>query len=240
MVNKIVQALGNGLFPNYCCLCQWPCPGSLPLCQHCRAELVANPQCCRRCALPLATDAPLCGGCQQQPPAYDKVIAPWLYCEYLAHIIGRWKFNRDRALTPLLANLWHSGQLSSLPPIDVVAPVPLHWRRQWQRGYNQAELLGIELARIYPWLSVNAHLVRRQRATQPQAGMDARSRSGNLGGAFTANGSCDNLRVALVDDVLTTGATASEVASTLKQAGAARVEVWCLARTPAPENRDPQ
>lgn len=240
MVNKIIQALGDGLFPNHCCLCQWRCPGSLPLCQHCRAELAANQRCCGQCALPLATQAPLCGSCLQQPPAYDRVIAPWLYCEYLAHLIGRWKFNGDRALTPLLANLWHSGLLSSLPSIDVLVPVPLHWRRQWQRGYNQAELLSFELARIYPWLKVNAHLIRRRRATQAQAGMDARSRSSNLGGAFTATGSCDNLRVALVDDVLTTGATASEVASTLKQAGAARVEVWCLARTPPPESRDPQ
>ncbi|MEP5569263.1 MAG: ComF family protein [Halioglobus sp.] len=179
--------------------------------------------------------APLCGNCLREPPAFDRVIAPWLYSEYLAHIIGRWKFSGNRALTPLLADLWHHGLPASLPPADVLIPVPLHWRRQWRRGFNQAELLAWELQRIYPWLTVNTHLLRRHQATGAQTGMDARQRSGNLRGAFTVTGRCDNLRVALIDDVMTTGATASEIAKGLKQAGAARVEIWCLARTPPPE-----
>ncbi|MEP4145916.1 MAG: ComF family protein [Halioglobus sp.] len=235
MVNNLSQVLGNALFPNYCCLCHWQCAGALPLCGACRAELADNTQCCRQCALPLITDAPLCGNCLHQPPPYDRVIAPWLYGEYLAHIIGRWKFNGERALTPLLADLWHCGLPSSLPPADVLIPVPLHWRRQWHRGFNQAELLARELERTYPWLTVNTGLLRRRRATRAQAGMDARQRSGNLHGAFTVKGGCDNLRVALIDDVMTTGATANEVARALKRAGAARVEIWCLARTPPPE-----
>ena len=65
--------------------------------------------------------------------------------------------------------------------------------------------------------------------------MDVQQRSSNLSGAFTVSSGCDNLRVALIDDVLTTGATAGEAAGALKQAGAARVEIWCLARTPPPE-----
>lgn len=235
MVNNIIQALGDSLFPHHCCLCQWRCTGRLPLCAACRAELATNTPCCLQCALPLPADVPFCGNCLRQPPPYDRVIAPWLYGEYLAHIIGRWKFSGERALTPLLADLWHSGLPTSLPLADALIPVPLHWHRQWRRGFNQAELLAWELQRIYPWLTVNTRLLRRHRATGAQAGMDARQRSSNLHGAFTVKGGCDNLRVALIDDVMTTGATARELAMTLKQAGAARVEIWCLARTPPPE-----
>jgi predicted amidophosphoribosyltransferase len=89
---------------------------------------------------------------------------------------------------------------------------------------------------MYPWLMANRQLLRRRHATKAQAGMDAQQRSSNLSGAFTVSGGCDNLRVALIDDVLTTGATAGAAAGALKQAGAARVEIWCLARTPPPEN----
>ncbi len=238
VVNKIFQALGGALFPTRCCLCQWPCAGTLPLCSDCRAELAPNRQCCQQCALPLATATRFCGDCLKRPPPYDRVIAPWLYGEYLAYIIGRWKFNGNRALTPLLANLWHCGLLSSLPATDFILPVPLHWRRQWHRGYNQSDLLAREMLGMYPWLTMNSVLLSRRRATRAQAGMGARQRRGNLRGAFTVTSSCENLRVALVDDVLTTGATAAEAARVLKQAGAARVEIWCLARTPPPEKHN--
>lgn len=235
MVNSAIQALGGALFPTRCCLCQWSCAGALPLCDDCRAELVSNQQCCQQCAVPLATGASVCGDCLSRPPHYDRVIAPWLYGEYLAYIIGRWKFHGDRALTPLLANLWHCGLPSSLPTVDLLVPVPLHWRRQWHRGYNQADLLATQLLNMYPWLMANRQLLRRRHATKAQAGMDVQQRSSNLSGAFTVSSGCDNLRVALIDDVLTTGATAGEAAGALKQAGAARVEIWCLARTPPPE-----
>ena len=235
MVNRIMAPIAEALFPNYCYLCQWRCPGPLPLCQACRAELAANRASCQRCALPLATDAPLCGDCLTRPPAYNRVVAPWLYCEYLAYIIGRWKYNGDRTLTPLLADMW-SRQVTPEEAPDILLPVPLHWRRQWQRGYNQAELLAMQIAREYS-LKVNTRLLRRRQFTSPQSGMDARLRIRNVRDAFTVTGACDNLRVALVDDVLTTGATASELARILKQAGAAQVEVWCLARTPPPGYR---
>lgn len=237
MVNSLARqaadALAGALFPTVCCLCQWRCPGQLPLCAACRAELAANTHCCQRCALPLASGGGLCGQCLQQPPAFERVVAPWLYSEYLAFIVQRWKFEDEPALTPLLADLWLQGARALTRP-DVLLPVPLHWYRQWRRSYNQAELLARQLARAFPGLQVNSGLLRRKRATAAQSGMNARQRARNLRGAFTATGSCDNLRVALVDDVLTTGATAREAASVLRQAGASRVEIWCLARTPLP------
>ena len=230
---QLADALAGALFPNVCCLCQWRCPGNLPLCAGCRQELAANAQCCGRCALPLATNSDLCGQCLLNPPAFDRVVAPWLYSEYLAFIIQRWKFQGDLALTPLVADLWLQQAGIAEPP-DILLPVPLHWYRQWRRGYNQAELLARQLARAFSCLDVDSSLLKRRRATAAQSGMNARQRARNLRGAFTVTRSCDNLRVALVDDVLTTGATAREAASALRQAGASGVDVWCLARTPPP------
>ncbi|PLW70791.1 ComF family protein [Pseudohalioglobus lutimaris] len=161
------------------------------------------------------------------------MVAPWLYGEYLAYLLRCWKFEGEQRLTPLLAGLWRQ-QVPTPPEVDAIVPVPLHWLRQWRRGYNQAELLARALQQYWPGLVVDTGLLLRNRPTRAQSGMNALQRSRNLSEAFTARNRCANLRVAVVDDVLTTGATAGEVARTLKNAGASHVEIWCLARTPSP------
>jgi ComF family protein len=246
MVNRI-SALAEGLFPNYCVLCGLRSYRVLPLCFDCEADMQTNSLCCYRCAIPLPAavglegepDQPaprLCGGCLQSPPAFQRAIAPWLYCEQLGHIIHRWKYGRETRLTGLLAALWLQ-QSSTVKPVDLIIPVPLHWRRLCRRGFNQAELLCRALRATSPTLAsagFDNRSVRRQRSTEAQSGMDASARAANMRGAFTARGRYANLRIAIVDDVLTTGATCASLAGVLRQAGAGHVEVWCLARTPAP------
>lgn len=240
MVNNFREAILEDLFPNHCLLCQLRSHGPYPLCSDCRDELAPNTCACQRCALPLADTgqtARLCGQCLQTPPPFQQVLAPWLYCEYLAYLIQRWKFQREQRLTALLAELWLE-QVPTTNSIDLLVPIPLHWRRQWQRGYNQAELLARRLLSHHPGISparLETGLLRRGRATRAQSGMDAKARLRNLHGAFTVHKPCDNLRIAVVDDVLTTGATAAAAASALNTAGAAHVEIWCVARTPAPD-----
>lgn len=241
MVNNFGVRLLDGLFPNHCALCGLRSRRPQPLCLDCEQEMPRNHHCCTRCAIPLSpVTVPEfereCGNCLHQAPPFDRVIAPWLYGEYFSRLIQLWKFQRDRRLTALLATLWRQ-QAELQYTIDLLVPVPLHWRRQWRRGFNQSELLGRQLLNICPELrscTLADGMVKRQRATAAQSGMNAAQRARNLVGAFTVCGPCDNLRVAIVDDVLTTGATAAAVASALKQAGAAHIEVWCLARTAAP------
>ena len=241
MVNKHLTAMLAGLFPDYCTLCGLHSDRCLPLCSKCEEELQPNRSCCYQCAIPLsptlkAAPGVLCGKCQQSEQAYDRVIAPWLYCEQLAHLILRWKFHGERRLTPLLASLW-LREIEEAIPVDVLVPVPLHWRRLWQRGFNQSELLCRQLRSITPALGparLDHRGVRRTRATPAQSRMGAVQRAANLSGAFTAQKRYDNLRIAIVDDVFTTGATAAAMATTLRDAGASHVEVWCLARTPGP------
>lgn len=239
MVNyagRIASALLDGLLPQHCVLCDLPSGQPLPLCAPCRSEFPANASSCSRCALPLPAPG-TCGQCLRSPPAFRRVHAPWLYGEYMAHLVTRWKFHRDDYLTPLLADLWLAGAAGATP-VDLVVPVPLHWWREWRRGYNQAELLAGAVLRRSPALSrrgLDRRLLRRNRPTAPQSGMDARARRRNLRGAFTVARPCDSLRIALVDDVLTTGATAAAASRALLEAGAESVDLWCLARTPAPD-----
>jgi ComF family protein len=238
MVNSFSGTILECLFPNYCALCNLRSHQPWPLCQSCKAEMTINHTACRHCGLPLPArgENPVCGQCLRQAPPYHGTAAPWLYDEYMAYLIHRWKFHRAQHLTPLLAQLWLE-QSAAVPEVDLLVPVPLHWRRRWQRGYNQAELLARELLHRQPRLATAGladRLLQRTRATPGQSSLHARQRARNLRGAFTVKDRCDNLRIALVDDVLTTGATASEAATTLLAGGAREVHIWCLARTPAP------
>lgn len=248
---RMINALRDSLFPQQCKLCGLASHQPLALCDPCRADLHANLCCCPRCALPL-DDAPddltgaeravfepeRCTHCHTQAHtiAYDSACAPWLYDDHLAYLIARWKFEGERQLTPLLGTLW-CDRAHTLPMVDRLIPVPLHWRRRWRRGFNQAALLAHFIARNHPALKdsmVDESLLRRRRATMAQSSMSAELRAVNLVDAFTVQKRCDNLRIAVIDDVLTTGATANTLARALKQAGAAEVHVWCLARTPSP------
>jgi ComF family protein len=241
LVNSVGASLLEGVFPNFCALCGLRSHRWVPLCLECEQELPENHCACTRCAIPLPPRADsntpqCCGHCLANPPPFDRVIAPWLYGEYFAHLLHRWKYQREVRMTPLLAALWKQRTAINTP-IDLMVPVPLHWRRRWHRGFNQSELLAEQLLTTCPELKfckLDHRRVKRQRSTPPQAGMTAAARTRNLRGAFTVSEPCDNLRIAIVDDVLTTGATASAMAGVLTKAGASYIEVWCLARTPAP------
>jgi len=239
-VNSIASALLDGLFPQVCALCGLRSQRDLPLCAGCEGDLSANSSCCPRCALPLppppATGIRPCGACLRHPPPFHRTVAPWLYDEYWGHLIQRWKFGGERRLTTLFTALWLARQ-PHMPAIDLLLPVPLHWRRRWQRGFNQAELLCLGLRQQCPQLArtpIALRLARRNRNTAAQSLLGTAQRGGNLRGAFTVRGRCDNLRVAIVDDVVTTGATAASLAEAVAAAGARHIEVWCLARTPPP------
>ena len=229
----MVNSLLDVLLPQECVLCALPAWRSLPLCCTCMGLLRQNRHHCNRCALPLPPGVPLCGACLAAPPPFARTVAPWLYEDFLAYIIGRWEYAGERRLTPLLADLWLEAARMD-PCIDLLVPVPLHWRRRWQRGFNQSELLARELLAQGVAQALAPALVKRRRPTQAQQGLHADARRSNLRGAFTVSEPCDNLRLAVVDDVLTTGATATAVARALRNAGAGHVEIWCLARTPAP------
>jgi ComF family protein len=225
--------LQHWLLPLRCLLCGAPGHNGLDLCQGCATELPRNRHCCARCALPLAMPAALCGECQRRPPAWDAAWSPFRYAWPLDRLESRYKFGRDLAAGHVLGRLW---QREPLPPAlpDLILPVPLHRSRLRQRGYNQALELARPLAKAMG-IAMRHDLLQRQRATAAQTELDAVTRRRNVRGAFSVQpGVTLPPHVALLDDVMTTGATLAECARVLKRAGARRVDVWALARAPSP------
>jgi ComF family protein len=238
MVNSRLDTLLEKLFPRQCLLCRQPSHNPQPLCHDCRTSLPLNHCACEQCALPLPTGAApgaLCESCLEGQRDFDRVIAPLVYGPGIRQLVSAWKYRRQTLLSPLLASLWLE-HLTQLPACDLLLPVPLHWRRQLWRGFNQAALLGRALQRSHPALAgiplLEGGLQRRQH-TRHQAGLGAGAREANLAGSFRLRAEVNGLRVAVIDDVVTTGATAREVAAVLKDGGAASVQIWSLARTPA-------
>ncbi len=237
MVYKSIRASLQRLFPPQCLLCLDHSGATMEICPACRATLPWLGHHCRCCALPLATaNAELCGRCLQRPPRFHQCLCALNYRFPVDSLLADFKHHAKPPSGRLLAQLWleRCSAAAAEPLPDALVPVPLHWRRRWQRGYNQSLLVsqfwGSALA-----IPV-ADLLRRQHATPPQQGLTAAERRRNMKNAFPL-ANPDRIRgkhLALVDDVLTTGTTANAAAAILLRAGATRVDVWCLARTPAP------
>ncbi|HEN8802140.1 TPA: ComF family protein [Pseudomonas putida] len=220
-----------------CLLCDEPAGQIYPVCVACEQALPWLGDQCTRCALPLPMAGLTCAQCCRRPPAFDQVIALWHFGFPVDTLISRFKHNRQWPLGRLMAELLGHGLLhrfaEGLPRPDLLLPVPLARRRLRERGFNQAGMLG-------RWLSSqlgipgDQRILLRTRETPAQQRLDAQARRRNLRQAFALMGDLQGRHVALVDDVLTTGATAQAIAEVLRKAGAQRVDVYCLARTPKP------
>lgn len=208
------------------------------LCQACLADLPGNTHACRQCALPLP-DLPLraayCGQCLADPPPFDRVVAPWCYQFPVNRLISRYKYRQQRILgMPLIRGLGAtlSAELADHPELkpDLLIPSPMHPAKQRRRHFNQAEDIAEQISRTLaiPWTVAR---VTRRHPGIAQSGLDRRQRLVNLRNAFAVSGPVP-AHVAIIDDVVTTGATARALAKTLRDAGAERIQVWALARTP--------
>lgn len=227
------------LFPPTCVLCGAAGTDGLDLCGGCRADLPVIDVGCARCALPLPAAIPrtdgapaLCGRCRRMPPPFEHCHAAFRYEDPLPALVGGLKFHGRLNLLRLMGLLLASSlRASGLDLPDAIVPVPLHPRRWRQRGYNQA----YELARVVGaalHVQVGERCCARVLATPPQAELDRKARSRNLYGAFRATVDLDGMHLAILDDVVTTASTVSELARVLRRAGSRRVDVWTIARTP--------
>jgi len=223
MRNLLGQWLRSVLFGGSCFLCRGAAPAVL--CAACDADLprLALPR-CPRCALE-SPRGEVCGRCLSETPHYDATVAVLSYefpADALVHAL---KFRGELALAGLLGGML--AQRISSHEIDCVIPVPLSAERLRTRGYNHAA----EIARHLRTAKLDLALCVRSRDTPPQMDLPYDERRRNVRGAFRCTRALAGESVAVVDDVMTTGATLDEIASVLKTAGATRVVNWVVART---------
>jgi ComF family protein len=227
--------LSDLLFPPTCLLCGAPGAGGYDLCAGCAAALPHNCDACWRCARPLGAAGPvdgLCGRCQRRAPPFVRTLAALRYETPVPSLVGAMKFNGRLNHARLLGQILADAARQLTPPWpQVLVPVPLHRHRLAARGFNQSA----EIARVVGrtlGLPLETGVVHRVLATPPQAGLDEAARRRNIRGAFMARRPWPWARVAILDDVVTTGATVTELSRVLLQAGAESVEVWAAVRTP--------
>ena len=218
------ERLASLLFGGSCFLCRGAAANLL--CAACAADLPQlAPLLCPRCALPSAGGAP-CGRCLAQPPHYDATAAALAYAFPADALVHSLKFRGELALAPLLAALLKE-RIPAREQVDFCIPVPLSRERLKARGYNQAA----EIARYLGRGRLLVSACERMRDTAAQLELPFAARRRNVKGCFVVKQDVEGAAIAVVDDVMTTGATLDEMAKTLKQAGAARVVNWVVART---------
>ncbi len=234
MSNKFASFLNNCTYfvrrhvSQPCLLCGARALGSL-LCPGCHADLPRLPAArCPLCALP-TPDGAICGACLKRPPEFARCQAVYHYEFPADALIKRLKYGGELAIAGFLAErLLEELDQAALP--DLILPMPLHPGRLGERGFNQAVEIGRLLSRRLD-IPMARNTVRRLRDTPPQAGLDLKQRRRNLRGAFACEQALRGERVALLDDVMTSGASLDELARVVKRSGAADVEAWVVART---------
>lgn len=225
------------LLPPRCYGCGAPVTDQGRLCAGCWSGLTfLTPPCCACCGYPFEY-APggdsLCAACMARQPAYDIARSALVYNDASRQLVLAFKHGDRTHLATPLAGLMALAGGELLNHADLILPVPLHPGRLFRRRFNQAALLARNLAQQSgkDWSPTR---LLRHRATVTQGGQSRRGRRRNVAGAFTVRGRLETLSVLLVDDVMTTGATAEACARCLRRAGARHIAVLTLARVVLP------
>ena len=222
----------NEWLPPYCLLCRDRCHTHPALCDPCLAAIKPNTD---RNPMPHLLPLPGSGKPVSSALGVDRLYCGLEYSGTVRELVHRWKFNRTPTLTFLLTEL---AWAYSPPPshYDCIAPVPMHWRRWLARGFNQSHLLALALQNRLgghrtPTLPVR-HALRVGVQGRAQHTLNRQQRLERATSGMRVCQEVVDMRILLIDDVVTTGATLTTAAQALKSAGAARVEAWCLAKTP--------
>lgn len=229
-MSSIAQWLKQVRLPHICALCNHHHDGHLAICLQCHEFLTPIVSACTYCARPLPkSNFMTCGKCIKTKPYFDQTIAPYSFEEPLRTLLHDFKYRHSLYLVSFLAQLILANLPTSTSQPECLIPVPMHPERLRRRGFNQAAELAKFIGRVLS-IPCKMHICQKILHTSPQAGLNASQRQKNLHNAFHTK-PVRYKRVALIDDLLTTGNTANEIAKTLKRQGVEHVSIWCCART---------
>lgn len=232
LVGRTARAIEFAVLPRRCAFCGAPRRHhEAAICEPCANDLPWIREPCPTCARPLAAtpaEGVVCAACQQRPTPFEAAVAPLAFEFPVDAAIRLFKFHRRLHYAAAFGELLCAAAAWLPGDIDALLPVPLHWTRHGVRGFNQAAELCRPLQKATGLPLVQC--VTRSRRTPYQSGLGARERRRNLAGAFTVGGRVRARHVLLVDDVITTGETCSQLAHTLRASGVPRVSMLAVAR----------
>lgn len=222
-----VGSIAQLLFKQNCLLCSASTHGEISICNDCLQDISYAPGlCCPQCGL--TSQGEVCGKCLNKPPHYDNTYALFTYAYPIDALIQHYKYNNALYLSKTLGRLL--TEKIAADDIDLLIPMPLHPARIKERGFNQS----LEVAKVVAKqrnITLDVTSCTRVRNTCPQASLPLKERTKNIKGAFQCAKNLTGKNIAIIDDVMTTGASLNELAKTLKKSGASGISNWVLART---------
>lgn len=227
-----MQKLIQSILPSYCAWCQGRTSDGHAWCASCYQRLPWNYHACERCGIALVNQRDrICGECLVRPPPFTKTVTTLHYLTPITKMLHQLKYGRGLRFGKLFGDLLcmqvqKSYQVEDFPRL--IIPVPLHYKRIQQRGCNQALEITRQLTSLK--IPIDFKCCQRTQHKKPQSKCHAHERHKNIQGAFRMVKKLPCKHVAIVDDVVTTSATVSELSKLLLQSGAQRVDVWCVAR----------
>lgn len=234
MFKKCLTLTQTFLFSRFCYLCEQALAHTFPLCRDCLRQLPILADACEQCGRKTYTIKSICGQCLKKPPPFSKMVACFTYQDPIKEMIHGYKFSQQLYWGPIFSQFLshackHRYKNDNWP--EALLPLPLHHKRLKERGFNQSlEIAKMVSKRLACPLFTKA--VERKKATVPQHQLPLKARQPNVNNAFDIPSHIHLPKhIAILDDVVTTGATVTALASALKKAGTQRVDIWCIART---------
>lgn len=225
------------ILPYHCVMCLEMSNQRRDLCRQCQAQLPTSLYTCTQCGLAFSHNhhAPRCGKCIKQSPYFDHTLIGFNYQTPIDCWIRQFKFHKKGLYARILTEIFSEKLLLYLEHYPESKPqllisMPLHWRRRWQRGFNQAHIITQYLHKKLNIPIAASTCVTRIKHTEPQSGLNQQARKHNINNIFSIKQLQHIKHIAIIDDVVTTGSTVNELAKQLKYHGVLRVSVWALAR----------
>lgn len=225
------------ILPYHCVMCLELSDQRRDVCLKCQAELPASLHACLQCgiALSIQNNHDRCGPCIAHPPHFDDTIVGFNYQIPIDTWLKQFKFHKKGLYARILTEIYaekinHVLKQRPENKPQMLVPMPLHWRRIAQRGFNQAYIIAQQLSKQTQIPIIQQSRITRIKYTQPQSSLDQHARQKNLLNAFHVQNLSNLEHVAIVDDIFTTGNTVNELSKQLKQQGIYRVSIWALAR----------